>query len=305
MGLEERLIQSIERKEKINTAEALLIASGVDSEQEIDAYKIKLQEIVNNFSETLRKRLQYKTVFNGLKGRKYENLLTSDGEALMGYNLHRYFFEKKQERYNSRFLFNEVIDAQLSDSKGVGNCLGLVMLYYTIGELVGITTFPLFTKEHTYLLQSTNKWNRVLIETTDSEGYNTQKEKEGRVGTKIDLVSELYQTRIYESKNRTERNRLIDILIRINPNNAKPYASRAIDFFEERDYENSKINFRRAIELDKSNYSYFSGYATCLFKKGDLSNARFFVELALRLNSDSRYARDLLADIVSKKTSHS
>ena len=297
MGLEEKLIQTIERGEDFNTTEALLIASGINSPLEIEAYKNKLQTISNDFSAILRKRLSDGTVFDEIKDRQDEGLLSSDSEALMGYELQRYFFETKSERYNSRFLFNEVIDAQLSDSKEVGNCLGLVALYHTVGELIGVKTLPVFTRAHTYLQQSTDRGNRILIETTDSKGYNAEKEELGKVGTKIDLVSEMYQTRINESRDRNERNQLIDILIRINPNNPKPYASRAMDFFEDEDYENAGINFREALDRDKTNDSYFSGYAACLFKKGDIDSAKFYVKHALRLNSASEYAKGLLTEM--------
>ena len=293
MGLEEKLIQSIEKGEDFDIAEALLIASGIASELDVVAYKEKLNQIATDFSTKLRSLLGG-TLFDELE-QKHPSL-SRDEEALMGYKLHEYFFENKPRRYNSNFLFHQVIDAQLSNSEEVGNCVGLVSLFHTVGEIIGIKTIPVLTNEHIYLQQKTDKGNRITIETTLPEGYNYKKDDEGKVGNKLNMVSSIYNSRVINSK---DREGLIGSWIRISPNDSRPHAYRAMDFFEAKDYKTAELHFRKAIDLNMTGAAYFAGYAGCLFQKGDLENAKFFAEYSLKLKPDLKFPRDLLADIAS------
>lgn len=294
MGLEDKLIQSIERGKDFDTAEALLIASGIDSEQTITSYKEKLNQIASDFATKLRAQLGG-TLFDELEA-KHPNL-SRDSEALMGFKLHEYFFESKPKRYNSNFLFQEVIDAQLSDSERVGNCVGLVSLFHTVGEIIGIRTVPVLTNDHIYLQQETDKGNRVTIETTLPEGYDYKRSEEGKVGNKLNMICSVYNSRVINSKGKEERAKLIDVWMRINPQDPRPYAYRAMDFIGVKDYESAEQHFRKAIDLNMQGAAYFAGYAGCLFQKRDLEHARFFAEHSLKLKPDLQYARDLLADI--------
>jgi tetratricopeptide (TPR) repeat protein len=294
MGLEDKLIQTIERGEDFDTAEALLVASGIDSESDIVTYKEKLHQIASDFSTELRSQLGG-TLFDELEEKHPR--LSRDSEALMGYKLHNYFFDNKPKRYNSNYLFQEVIDAQLSDSERVGNCVGLVSLFHIVGSIIGIKTVPVLTSEHIYLQQETDKGNKIIIETTLPEGYDYKKDDEGKVGDKINMVCSIYNSRVIHSEDKGERNRLIEVWQKINSKDPQFHAYRAMDFFEAEDFENAEIHFRKAIDLNMSGATYFAGYAGCLFQKGDMENATFFAEHALKLKPDLQYAHDLLTDI--------
>lgn len=297
MGIEDILIKTIERGEDFDIAEALLIASGIDSELDISSYKDKLHQIASDFSTQLKDQLGG-TLFVEMED-KYPRLCR-DSEALMGFKLHEYFFDNKPKRYNSTYLFHDVIDAQLSDSEEVGNCVGLVSLFHSIGEIIGIRTVPVLTNDHIYLQQETDKGNKITIETTLPEGYDYKKDDEGKIGNKVNMVCSIYNSRVINSGSLEERNRLIDNWERINPEDPRPHAYRAMDFFEAEDYKTAEQHFRKAIDLNMSGAAYFAGYAGCLFHNGDLDNAKFFAKHALKLDSSSGYARGLLKDIELK-----
>src|SRR3989338_4562492 len=118
LSLEEKLFQDFRSGVEVCLEDALLIASGVDSEEKLVEYKKKLGFIEADFVKKKGKR---------------------DDAFLLARDLFNYFLETKPERYNGNFLLTDVIDAQLNpDAKGVGNCVGLTSLYSVVGSRLGL-----------------------------------------------------------------------------------------------------------------------------------------------------------------------
>ena len=286
MSLEDKLAQTITNGEEFDTAEALLIASGIDSKKTIADYKEKLRQIALGFRTSfrigwLRDSLQI-SLWEEFR-RKYPQL-AQDNEALESYALHKYLFGYRPTRYNPhRFLFHEVINAQLSPTEEVGNCVGLASLFHTVGELIGIKTVPMLTYNHIYLLQETVEGNKINIETATPYGYD-YKRHDGRVSNKRGIVSSVYAHRISVAHNKEEKDRLTGIWAGITLDRSHILACNAFSFFENGNFKDAERCFKTAIELDPLYAAYFAGYNKRLVQESYPELAMFFTRLSLEQN---------------------
>lgn len=158
MTLEDTLIAEIKQGKDFSLERALLIASGLQTEEEIAAYVRKIDQIQEYFHRYVKRLPSHKRLFHS-KARL----------------LFDFFWESKPKRYlEEKNLLTENIDAQLSGNseEPVGNCYGLTALYTVIGAREGLDlSFAVFLADY-FSPHINNKYRRGYIENTSKDGYD-------------------------------------------------------------------------------------------------------------------------------------
>jgi tetratricopeptide (TPR) repeat protein len=135
LSLDEQLLSDILNCKMVPLERALLIASGLETEEAVAQYRKKLDLLHQQFTKFKRKR-------GG------EQLSQTETARL----LHAFLWEKwkPNERYDSHYRLTDVIDAQLERRKHVGNCLGLTCLFSVLGLREGLSLSIMETATHVY-----------------------------------------------------------------------------------------------------------------------------------------------------------
>lgn len=123
-GLETELIEDIKARKHVSLERALLVVSGLRSEEEIHEYTQKLDRIYHDFV----KKLRAKSPVTLSVARKHLS-------SFVARSLFEYLWNVKPRRCDSQFLLTEVIEAQLNPdiNQKVGSCVGLTSLYTILG----------------------------------------------------------------------------------------------------------------------------------------------------------------------------
>lgn len=136
MSLEQQLLADIGNNIRVPLERALLIASGLETENQIAKYMQKLDQIQEGF-EHYKERVGIKKGTHKIKV----------AEAL-----NKYFWGGRLEIYDKEtFCLNKIIDRQLAPINilgPIGNCLGLSALYGVIGPRVGLDFSILVSQDH-------------------------------------------------------------------------------------------------------------------------------------------------------------
>jgi len=231
-NLEDLMIKEVKSGD-FSLERALLIASGLTDEKQIDEYIKKidtLQEGFNKYYSTLPKVEIFKK--------------TQIAEALF-----KYLWETKPNRYDSNFLLTDVIDAQLSydsnflltdvidaqlsqdkDQK-VGDCLGLTSLYTVLGLRNGLDLSVLYNDEH--ILSTLHDGWEIHIENTERNGFDTDPSNHPylKKGNLIYLVAGTFHNISYSNLELENPKKAIEncnIAIKLMPYFAKAYHHRCI-----------------------------------------------------------------------------
>ncbi|MDP7244070.1 MAG: hypothetical protein QF568_01875 [Flavobacteriales bacterium] len=215
-NLEDLMIKEVKSGD-FSLERALLIASGLTDEKQIDEYIKKidtLQEGFNKYYSTLPKVEIFKK--------------TQIAEALF-----KYLWETKPNRYNSNFLLTDVIDTQLSQDKDqkVGNCLGLTSLYTVLGLRNGLDLSVLYNDEH--ILSVLDDGWEIHIENTERNGFDTDPSNYPylKKGNLIYIVAGTFHNISYANLELWNPKKAIEncnIAIKLMPCFAKAYHHRSI-----------------------------------------------------------------------------
>ena len=271
-SLEEKLFQDFRSGVKVDLEDALLIASGVDSEEKLVEYKKKLGFIEADFVKKKGKR---------------------DDAFLLARDLFNYFWETKPERYNGNFLLTDVIDAQLNpDAKGVGNCVGLTSLYSVVGSRLGLELKVSFIeadydgKGHVFSRLCV-KEEIVDIENTNDGGFNFQHAGETR--DLSHLVCETYHSRgtvNYWSSRFDEAIADYDKAIELNPNYSAAYNNRGSAKSSLRRFEEAIVDYDKAVELKPEYANAYFNRGSTKYKLCRIEEAIVDYDKAIELNPD-------------------
>jgi tetratricopeptide (TPR) repeat protein len=195
-----------------------LIASGVESRDEIAHYLALLDELEQQIASS-----------------------TPEGDDVARARaLFRWLWRTKSERYQPRgsFRLNEVLTAQIDQGrKGVGNCLGLTVLYNVLAQRLGLqvgaihleTAFD--TGPHVFSLLHTTR-NTIDIENIFPHGFDYlgHRDNPGREEWRDrELVADIYLSRGNEFFEAGEWGKAVDNYDRaleLNPNYEKVQLNR-------------------------------------------------------------------------------
>lgn len=158
---EEQLIENISAGIPVSLEMALLVLSGLSTNDEIRSYQSKLDSIFARFLEKCSER---KFTLQP------ELPLYHHREAAKV--LFDYLWTSKPKRFGRNFLLTQAIDAQLDPDieVSVGTCVGLTALYSVLGLKVGLNLTLLINSDH--LLSRLRVGKEVIdIDHTDPQGF--------------------------------------------------------------------------------------------------------------------------------------
>jgi tetratricopeptide (TPR) repeat protein len=156
--------------------------------------------------------------------------------------LFRWLWERKPGRYKpqSHFRLNEVIDAELSkDSRTVGNCLGLTLLYQCLLKKLGIRADALYLENafgmgpHVLTLFQTDV-STIDIENILPDGFDYKGHLNDPSRTKWgdkELVADIYHSlgnEWFEKGDLAKALNNYEMTIQLNPQYEKAHLNRAI-----------------------------------------------------------------------------
>ena len=273
-NLEQKIIQEIKQGD-FSVERALLIASGLTNENQINVYIKKIEITVTDFKKFLEKRN-----------------ITNNGNQ--NYQIAKTLFEYLQKdnlnRYNNDPLLTNVIDNQLSKNKKVGNCNGLTSLYTVLGLRLGLNLSVLFNDYHILTLLE----KKVLIDHVNPRGFDIsfRNYSDFKKGDLVFLISATYNHRGTAKKDLGDFEGAIadcDKAIEINSKSASAYYNRSINKASLGNFEGAIADCDKAIELNpKPAYYTIRGNAkNCL---GDLEGAIADQDKAIELDPEYAYA---------------
>ncbi len=237
MTLEEITLEQLKTGET-SIERALLVVSGLQTEEEVAAYQVKLDFIQDDFEQE----------FSG--GNDYET-----AEALFDY-----FWKTKPNRFNEEndFFLTDVINNQLDEDKNkpVGNCLGLTSLYSVLGQRLGLDLAVL--RNHFHLLNVLYDREEVVIENQWSFGFNYDSHISGFKKEDLNvLVSDVLNSRGKKKQKSDDlKGALVDYNLALEQNqyNVNAFCNRGRINTIEKNYHNALLDYDRAIEL-KPNFA--------------------------------------------------
>jgi tetratricopeptide (TPR) repeat protein len=244
IDLEARLIENMKRGVEVDLERALLIVSGLETEEEVGEYVAKLDELQKGFHDYLDSP-EYETELKPRLSPKMTKGLSDEGiKTLERANaLFDFLWNKGSEEYETlghnyryesgKFPLPEVIDAQISevDKTNVGNCLGLTALYSTLGVREGLNLQVIFPKNHILNILKI-EWKNFDIENTRLSGFdsfnisNYNKRKEPL----REIIGDILKSRAIKKSKEGDIERANDFYskaIAINPKDHMAYTNRS------------------------------------------------------------------------------
>jgi tetratricopeptide (TPR) repeat protein len=198
-----------------------LIASGIEKVAKMDEYLEKFEVLMRKVMPCLG------------------NLNNPEARAR---NLFEWLWREKPRRYESRgkYRLNEVLDAQLSaDAKGVGNCLGLTLLYNCLLRKMGIQAGALHLEyafnvgPHVLTLLPAGE-REIEVENILPDGFDFQGhlDNPGRVKWgDCELVADIYLScgnEFFEKKEWSQSLKSYEKAISLHPTYEKAHLNKAI-----------------------------------------------------------------------------
>jgi len=272
---------------KCSVERALLVVSGLQSEEEVAEYQRKLDYIQNDFEEM------------------YSRYADLGDEVQTARTLFDYLWETKPHRYNSDFFLDKVIDNQLDGdwNKAVGDCVGLTSLYSVLGVRLGLDLAVLNGKMHPsdksdhVLNVLTAEDGEIAIENTSPFGFDEKLNEFQRQNFKkydlAFLVLSAYNS-IGNAKCGLEdfkgAIRDYDQALELKPDCAFAFNNRGNAKSCLGDFKGAIVDYDRALELNPDNVSAFYNRGTAKQDLGDFKGAIVDYDRALELNPDCAFA---------------
>ena len=279
MDFEEKLIQDVKAGRDVSLERGLFIISGLKTEEEIEAYTRKLDQIHDEFIAKLTSKspLSLSTL------RKY--MARTRAQSLF-----EYLWNTKPRRCNSNFLLTDVIDAQLSTDvhQKVGSCVGLTGLYTVLG-----------LREHldlTILVSDSHIVNRLRvddtvfnIDNTDSLGFDCSLIEQDY----IEYPATMFLANVLNSRGMAQEivgnferaaedyNKAIEI----NETYANAYNNRGNMHARQQAYAEATKDYDRAIELNSRFVEAYCNRGIAKESLGDYDGAIKDFDKAIETNS--------------------
>lgn len=182
MTLEDALFKDIRNGREVDIERALLIASGCETEEKIAEYKAKIDELDRNF-------------------KSYASSRNIHAEIERARALHEFLWDGNPYRYKSiynggNFLLTDVINAQIINNMPVGNCVGLSLLYASLGLRQELDIQALQMPGHV-ALRVIYRGRAIDIEPKNSEGFGWRRYSHIKGLPPITLLASLLNNRIH------------------------------------------------------------------------------------------------------------
>ena len=294
-ALEKKLVQDIKARRDVPLERALLIISGLETDQELDEYTHKLGQIHNGFIEKLKANssISLATLRNHMGGTRAKLLF-------------EYLWNTKPKRCNSNFLLTDVIDAQLNPdiNQKVGSCIGLTALYTVLGIRESLNLTLLVSDSH--ILNRLRVDDIIYdIDNTDPLGFDCDMNLMGFVEYPIiTILANVLNSRGIENERLDNLNQAAEdykAAIEINPNYANAYNNLGNTKLSYENYSDAIRNYGRAIRLNKEFVEAYCNRGIAKESIEDYTGAIDDFDKAIEINSkytDAYCRRGLIKQIL-------
>jgi len=287
-NLERKLIRDLGSGHAVSLERALLIVSRLSTEQEIDRYVLKLNQIHHGFIEKLKRQ----SPLDLSETQKY--LVTFRAKLLFDH-----LWNTKPKRCNGNFLLTEVIDAQLNPdiNHKVGSCVGLTSLYTVLGIRENLNLTIMVSDSH--VINRLRVHDIVInIDNTDSLGFDCDiEEKDFSECQSVKLLAHVINSRgiLDEQIGNFERaEEDYGKAIAINAGYSNAYNNRGNMKSKRTDYAGAIRDYNRAIELNGRFVEAYCNRGMAKENVGDYLGAIKDFDKAIELNpnySDGYFRR--------------
>lgn len=284
---EEQLIEKIAAGIPVSLEMALLVLSGLSTDDEIRSYRSKLDAI---FARFLRRCSERKLTLQFRLPRYHHR---EAAEVLCDY-----LWTSKPKRFGRNLLLTQVIDAQLDPDieVGVGTCVGLTALYSVLGLRVGLNLTLLINSDH--LLSRLRVGEEIIdIDHTDPQGFA---HASGKDCTELPLL--MIATSVLNSRglDHEQNGRFAaalsdyDKAIRLRPAYANAYNNRGNMKLRLDDVDGAIADYTEAIRLNPGFFEALCNRGMARQKLGCDDEARSDYQASLARNKDYADARRCL-----------
>jgi tetratricopeptide (TPR) repeat protein len=290
---EETVLRGMKDATPVSLERALLVLSGLRTEEEIRSYQHKLDDILNRF-------------LNKHDHRNFSHQSTPPSylHISIAKNLFEYLWTSKPKRFGGDFLLTEVIDAQLDSDvqRAVGTCVGLTSLYSVFGLRLGLDLSLLVDLDHLLSRLKVGPQS-VDIDHTDPQGFDCHNCNGFRELPLLTLTANVLNSRglRYErSGNFIAANADYEKALLVNPEYANAFNNRGNMRLLDEDIEGAIADYTEAIRLNPCFCEAYCNRGLAKHRLGRYAEARQDYAMAMRTNSeysDARKCLQLLDDI--------
>ena len=294
---EETILLDIKDGTPVSLERALLIHSGLKTDEEVRSYQHKIDDIFGRFLN------------------KCGNKSLSDQSRPPSY-LHRpiakclfeYLWSSKPKRFGEYFLLADVVDAQLNSDVHhlVGTCVGLTSLYSVLGLRAGLDLSLLVDLDH--LLSRLRVGQQTIdIDHTDPQGFDCRNCEGFREFPLLTLTANVLNSRgLRNEKSGKFVAAKADYqkAIWVNPEYANAYNNRGNMRFWDEDVEGAIADYTEAIRLNPCFCEAYCNRGMANHRLGRYDEARQDYDMAMSTNSeygDARKCLQLLDDVEHSK----
>jgi tetratricopeptide (TPR) repeat protein len=276
---EKRLIRDINSGKEVSLERGLLILSGLKTEEAIELYTKKLDQIHEGFVEKLVK--QHPVSLATLR----EYMMVSLAKLLFVY-----LWNKKPRRCNTSFLLTDVIDAQLNPdvNQTVGSCVGLTSLYTVLGLREELDLTILVSDSH-MLNRLRTDGTLCNIDNTDPLGFDLEMETDSFSEYPVlALLTNVLNSRgLMKEGVEDWQGALLDYskALKINSEYANAYNNRGNIKLKLADYPGAIIDYDQAIALNHRFVEAYSNRGIARQYLGDDAGAGEDFDQAIELNA--------------------
>ena len=287
---EEEILHSIKKGKAVSLERALLVLSGLKTDEEFRSYQLKIDDIYGRFLK------------------KCNNKSLSDQPRLPSY-LHRpiakclfeYLWSSKPKRYGESFLLTDVVDAQINSDlhHSVGTCVGLTSLYSILGLRAGLELSLVGALDH--LLTRLRVGQQTIdIDHTDPQGFDCRNWQGFREFPLLTLTANVLNSRGLRSEHGGKfvaAKADYQKAILVNPEYANAHNNRGNMRFWDEDIEGAIADYTEAIRLAPSFCEAYCNRGMAKQKLGRYDEARQDYNMALSRNVDYSDARRCLQSL--------
>jgi tetratricopeptide (TPR) repeat protein len=287
---EEKILQYIRNGVAVSLERALLVLSGLKTDEEFRTYQVKIDDIYGRFLK------------------KCDNKSLSDRSRLPSYwhrpiakCLFEYLWNSKPKRYGESFLLTEVVDAQLNSGvhHSVGTCVGLTSLYSVLGLRAGLNLSLLGGVDH--LLTRLRVGQQTIdIDHTDPQGFGCGNGKGFRESPVLTLTANVLNSRglRHERGGKFVAARAdYQKAILVNPEYANALNNRGNMRFRDENIEGAIADYTEAIRLAPSFCEAYCNRGMARQRLGRYDEARQDYNAALTRNFEYSDARKCLQSL--------
>lgn len=284
---EQSILHKIRNGAAVSLEKALLVLSGLKTEEEIRSYQRKIDEIFARFLK--------KCDDESLSGQSKPPLYLHRSIAKC---LFEYLWNSKPKRFGEYFLLTDVVDAQLDSDIDhlVGTCVGLTSLYAVLGLRAGLNLSLLVDSAH--LLSRLRVGEQTTdIDHTDPQGFGCQNCEDFLEFPLLTLTANVFNSRGL----RNERDGRFAAAsadfqkaILVNPKYANAYNNRGNIRFWDDDIDGAIADYSEAVRLNPNFCEAYCNRGMARQRLGRYDEARVDYNMAISMNPDYTDAQKCL-----------